>query len=245
MGFFDFLGDIVSSVVDGVVDAIDNVVNFFCGSVGSESSYKKEEADIYTTERLNEILISFTNDYLPQADDIEKTIIKDIVRYYDDLIAEVKKINKDSKQISLRRLVSAKRNIRNTIEGSIRTPLEKRMSLSDNECLTILKMKQGQDKQKAMKEFVNKVLNEALNNLVRNVKRTLHDQTDEVKEQLDGILSSRQKELSVLKEQYETLLNAKEKEEDKERICLKPALTITASKMVQNVFVLERVMKYE
>lgn len=245
MGLFDFFGDIIGGIASAVVDTIDNVIDFFCGSVGSESSYKKEEADIYTTERLNEILITFTNDYLPQADDIEKKIILSIEQYYDDLIAEVQKINGRSKSISFRRLVSAKKNIRSMIKGSIRTPLEKRMSLSDKECLEILKMKQGQDKKKAMKQFVNKVLNEALDNLVCNIKQTLHDQTDEVKEQLDGILNSRQKEFSVLKKQYKALLDEKEQEEEKEKFYLKPMLTICASKIVQYLFELERVMKYE
>ena len=241
MGFFDFIGDILYEVID----AVDNVVNYTCGPAESEISYPKEEANIYTTERLNEILISFTNTYLPQVDDIEKKVIISIEKYYDDLLAEVQKTNKQSEKLPLRRLVSAKRNIRNMIEGSIRTPLEKRMSLSDNECLAILRMTPGQDKQEAMKKFVNKVSNEALDNLVCNVKQTIHDRTDEVEEQLDSILNSQKKEVSVLEKQYKTVLDEKEQEASKEKNYLKPTLIISASKMVQNVFALDSVIKYE
>ena len=43
------------------------IQNICAERIASEKSYDKREANIYTTDRLNEILVSFSEGYLQQA----------------------------------------------------------------------------------------------------------------------------------------------------------------------------------
>ena len=231
MGFFDFLG----SVVDFVVDKAERVVDFFGDLFGGETSYEKETADVYTTERLNEILVSFTDEYLPQTSKIEFEVIKEIEKYYNDLISEVQKSNIKSEAYMQKKLKREKNEIRATILGSIRSPLEKRMSLSDRECLEILKMDSGTAKKKKMNQFVQKIIDEAFNNLVCNVEKSLREATEEVKECFENLLKDREEENAVMKNQYENLLNEKRKEVDKEKLYAEWLLTIRSLETIEQL----------
>lgn len=235
MGFFDFLGDMVGGIVSFVSDVATTVRDFFSDILGSEESYDKESADVYTTERLNEILISFTDTYFAKATEIEKKAVKEVGKYYDELSKAVTKINIQPEPLLFKRLKNQRKNIRELIMGSIKSPLEKRMSLSDRECLKILKMDSGNEKKLEMQKFVTKIINEALKNLVHRVKAALLNQTHEVEEYLVGLLKDRERGISVVKNQYEILLNQKTAEDEKEKLYIEWMMAIRSSEVIEKL----------
>lgn len=228
MGLLEWILDIA----EGVLDSVDDVVTDVFGGC---DSYEKESADIYTTERLNEVLFSFTKEYYAEAGTIETRVLKEIEKYCDSLISEVQKLNIQSETYMLSRLKTEKNKVSRFIKGSVKAPLEKRMSLSDGECLEILKMDSGKEKKEAMRNFTQKIIYEALENLSDKVKTTLREQIEDIEEYFSGILRDREKETFILKRQYELILNEKINEEKKEKIIAQGILTIYSSKMIEEM----------
>ena len=62
----------------------------------------------------------------------------------------------------------------------IKKYVQKRVSLDDIECLNILKMDSGSDKEKSMTDFSNKVLKEAINKLSERIKKSIEEQCENV-----------------------------------------------------------------
>ena len=151
--FFRAVGRTVGRVVETVGDAIGSTtisdlgwkIQDACAErVASEKSYDKKEANIYTTERLNEILVSFSEGYLQNATLLEKECIRLVEEYYDKLIGVIESAPGGTySAANLKALKNGKGRIPKTISGGIREPLAKRMSLDDTECLGILKMDAG------------------------------------------------------------------------------------------------------
>ena len=106
--------------------------------IASEKSYDKNEANIYTTDRLNEILVSFSEGYFQQATSIENSCIRIVEDYYDKLIAIIENApGVTYNKANLKALKNGKNRIAKSIVGGIKEPLAKRMSIDDSECLSI------------------------------------------------------------------------------------------------------------
>lgn len=91
MGFFRAIGRVVETVGDVIgsttISDLGWKIQDACAEkVASEKSYDKKEANIYTTDRLNEILVSFSEGYLQNATFYEKECIRLVEEYYDKLI---------------------------------------------------------------------------------------------------------------------------------------------------------------
>ncbi|WP_044976614.1 hypothetical protein [Ruminococcus sp. HUN007] len=122
--------------------------------IASEKSYDKKEANVYTTDRLNEILVSFSEGYFQQATTYENAAIKYVEDFYSQLIEMVESCPTSVPYTAnLNALKNGQKRISNVISGSIKNPLAKRMSIDDSECLSILKMESGSEKREAMTRF--------------------------------------------------------------------------------------------
>lgn len=205
--------------------------------VASERSYDKAEANIYTTERLNEILVSFSEGYFQQANAIEKNCVHIVQEYYDKLITLLGDIPCDiHNTANLKALKKAKSRISKMIMGSIKEPLAKRMSLDDYECLDILKMDAGTEKKQAMTFFTNKVINEALDNLAKNVRESLNDQIEDIQEYLNSVYEEQEKSMQMIKNHFDKMVNKQKLEQsDTEKNCVIPLYIINASKCIDTI----------
>lgn len=246
MGVFRAIGRGIGRVVEKVGDFIGSEwlsdtglsIQEACAErIASEKSYNKREANIYTTDRLNDILISFSEDYLQKATLIEQNCVKLVEEYYDRLIGLIEDAPGGTHSISnLKALKNGKRRIANTITGGIKEPLAKRMSLDDSECLKILKMDSGDDKKRSMTNFTKKVIREALNNLAKNVRVSLNDQTGDIQDYLSGMSEEQEKAMQALKERYDKMVSDNELEQrDKEKHCVMPLYITAASECVCDI----------
>lgn len=243
MGFFRALGRAIGRVVENVGDVIGSTTISDLGwkiqdacaeKVVSEKSYDKKEANIYTTDRLNEILVSFSEGYLQNATFYEKECIRLVEEYYDKLIGIIENAPGGAySAANLKALKNGKKRIAKTITGGIREPLAKRMSLDDSECLNILKMDAGAEKKNAMKNFTQKVTKEALENLANNVRESLNDQTEDIQDYLNSISEEQAKTMQALKERFDKMVNDNELEQgDKEKNCVLPVFIVDISDCV-------------
>ena len=250
MGIF---GDFVRGVGRSIGRGVEKVGDFFgsekisnfgrsiqdaCAEkISVEKSYDKKDANIYTTERLNEILVSFSEGYLQQATSIEKNCVSLVENYYDKLIDIIESAPNSAKNAAnLRILKAGKGRISKTIEGGIKDPLSKRMSLDDSECLSILKMDSGSEKKQAMTRFTRKVITEALNNLSKNVRTALSEHTEDVEDYLDCIVEEQEKAMQALKEHFDKMARDNELEQsNKENNCIMPMFLIDATECVSQI----------
>lgn len=247
MGLF---GSLVKGIGRGIGEAIEKV-GVFLGSetlmdvgcriqdacaekVASEKSYDKKEANIYTTERLNDILVAFSEGYSQEATRIEKDCIRLVQEYYDEMIGLIENTpGGDYNRANLKMLKNSRSRISKTIKGGIKEPLAKRMSLDDSECLRILKLDSGEKKKKKMKKFSKKVINEALLNLTNTVKQTLSEQTEDIQDYLSGISEEQEKAMQALKEQFDKMVKDNELEQDdKEMSCVMPLYIVDATECI-------------
>lgn len=237
------LGRAVGRGVENVGDALGSktlsgigrgIQNICAEKIASEKSYDKREANIYTTDRLNEILVSFSEGYFQQATSIENTCIRIVEDYYDKLISIIENApGVTYNKANLKALKNSKTRIAKSISGGIKDPLAKRMSIDDSECLYILKMDSGSDKKQEMTRFTQKVIKEALNNLSKNVRETLNDQTDDIQDYLNNISEEQEKEMRTLKVHFDKLISDNELEQsDKEKNCVLPLFVIDASERI-------------
>lgn len=243
MGFFSAIGRAIGRGVEKIGDffgseKISNVgrkIQDACSEkIASERSYDKREANIYTTERLNEILVSFSEGYFQQATSIENSCIRIVEEYYEKLIDIIENAQDIThNRTNLKALKTGKKRIAKSITGGIKEPLAKRMSIDDSECLSILKMDSGLEKKQAMTKFTQKVIKEALNNLSKNVRETLNEQTDDIQDYLNNISEEQERGMKTLKEHFDKLIRDDELlQSDKERSCVVPLITLEASEQV-------------
>ena len=246
MGLFGFIGRTIGRGVEKVGDFLgsEKISNFgrkiqeVCAErVSSEKSYDKREANIYTTDRLNEILVSFSEGYFQQATALEKTCIRLVEDYYDRLINIIENAPSSAHSAAnLRALRAGRGRIAKTITGGIKDPLAKRMSLDDSECLGILKMDSGLEKKQAMTNFTKKVIKEALNNLSKNVRTALTEQSEDIQDYLSSISEEQEKAMQAFKEQFDKMVKDNELEQsDKEKNCVIPLYLIDASERVADI----------
>lgn len=225
---FETAGDILGS--PRMMEAGMAIQDLCTKRVSTEASYEKTQADIYTTDRLNEILTSYSTGYYEHATSIENKCIESVEQYYDRLIAIIESVpGDDYGKASLKALKTGRARIAKKISGQIKEPLAKRMSLDDAECLAILRMDAGAEKGDAMANFCKKVMREAVNNLADRVKETLHEQVDDVLEYLNSICEEQEREMKTLKEYFDKMLtdNASEQSQ-RERNCVMPLVTLDA-----------------
>lgn len=246
MGFFKKIGRAIGRVVEKTGDILDNdrirqkgraIQDKYAERVASEKSYDKREANIYTTERLNETLISFSEGYSKMATQMENACIEKVEAYYDELIDVIENVpGSVHSSANLRALKVAKSRISKTITGRITRPLAMRMSLDDAECLSILKIDAGSEKGLVMSRFVDKVIGEALDNLARSVRISLYDCAEDIQDYLSEISEEQEMAMQALKEQFDKMVRDNTLEQsDKEKSCIQPLYLIDATECVSKI----------
>lgn len=205
--------------------------------IGSEKSYQRESANIYTTDRLNDILVSVSDGYFKQATSLEDRCIEYVEKYYDVLFQMIEDAPELSyNKANLQALKRGKNRIKQNITGGLKEPLAKRMSLDDSECLKILKMESGSEKTKAMSSFSQKVITEALNNLAEKVRLSMNEQLEDIEDYLENISDEQEKEFSLLKNKFEKMYMDGNIEVGKREIhCVQSLIIINALDMVSSI----------
>ena len=249
MGFWDFcrkIGKGIGTAIEGVGNFIGNeavagfgrsIRNACAEKVAVERSYEKQTASVRSTERLSEVLVSFSVGCLQQAETIENASIRAVENYYDALLKLLEQSSDmTGNQAGLKRLRASRTQIKRNIKGSIKNPLAKRMSLDDEECLRILKMEPGPEKGQAMSLFSQKIIESALSNTAHQVREVLDEQLEDINDYLSGIQEEQEREYKALRNQYDILAeNGVKEQSDREKSCLDPAVTIAGISIAQEL----------
>lgn len=180
-----------------VRDKVEKVKNFFRGgsrnagySAGREDSYDPEKARMEETIRINTILTEFRMSVESQSDKLEKSVLRESRKSIDSLIDYLKSVNKQEyagKQLNLNlsKIQRENRKTEDLIHGYIKKKAQKRVSLDDTECLSILKLPAGKEKEKKMTAFADQIINEAILELTDLIRESMDKQCQNLIEQIE------------------------------------------------------------
>ncbi len=184
-------------------DGIKTVVNkIFGSSSGSSSggkteSYHQDTATLEETIKVQEALSKFRSDTQSRSAKLENAIVKESRQNLDAFVDELRQCNKIKYgnrrlNINIRYIEQENRKTEDTIHGFIVKRVSKRISLDDEECKEILKLKPGKEKEKKLDQFYKKVLKEAIRELSDELRSVMETQTDNVcdriQQRIDSIL---------------------------------------------------------
>jgi hypothetical protein len=179
------------------------------------NEYNKDTASVHDTKKINEILSSYSLGLQPQADLLEKNCINEVKLYFNEILTLLGETNEKSLQTSIRKLKKALKDTEKQVQGKIKNHLAKRVSLDDSECLEILELPSGLEKERKMLNFAKKVFSESLNMLSEEIKEVVADEYEYLEEELQGkmeeIIAIAQKQHEEFKK-IEELKNANEEE---------------------------------
>lgn len=163
--------------------------------ISRQESYDASTAQLEQTIRIQEELTTFRLKCERESDELEKGALKESRKNLDDMMDFLKSINEKSYagqklKINLERLQKDNRQTEDIINGYIKKRIQKRVSLDDDECLRILKMDVGSDKEKEMTNFLNKILQESMSGLIKEINKSLKKQLENVEDQINARIDS-------------------------------------------------------
>ncbi|MGY0372334.1 hypothetical protein [Clostridium sp. JNZ J1-5] len=199
----------LQNIGQGIQSACEDVSK----DTGKTDRYDKERARLEETKRINMILTEFSLKLEKKADEIECTAINESKVYFKELMNELHK-SKANTGINVSRIERTMSRVEREIKGNLKTYISKRVSIDDSECLQVLKLDAGSSKENKMRKFSEKILQQGLNNLVKDVKVVIKEQndilTDVIGEKLEDIKFNLDKQI----EEFNLLEDSKSKTEE-------------------------------
>lgn len=156
-----------------IQSACAEVVSTTAEDIGSSEIYVEGSSSVTDTKYINQILSKFTLELETYSDDIESNVLVEAMFYFDELVDHLQKSNQTNFNVSA--LVIYRQKLEERVKGSFKSYLAKRVSLSDDECMEILKLEPSKKKESLMKNFGRKVLTEAATNLKEDLELLLND----------------------------------------------------------------------
>lgn len=204
---YGFLTELIIKAAEKIYDKI-NKTNEDVGN----SKELEDNSSITLIERLNELLYSYVDNYKEIAKNYEVEILNKVNSYFKELIILLKESPEINNEIILI-LEQKQDNIVKKIPYKIMDVVEKRISLDDIECRKILMLPASENKRKMMKNYCDKVLDEANEKLAENVSLVLNEQKDMLSSFFEDIMEKKERSLKNI-HQFLIDLEVKKKQQD-------------------------------
>lgn len=199
MGFFSDLWDGVKSVGKAVGRAIGGAIKGV-GSwlgltdeqaqqtsqrVGETESYDRDNATMAETMRINSELSEFKNVAGREARRMEERLIDECEDVFDKLIDSIDEINnKTTLNLPVNTIRRDSKKLIKSIKGSIENEVIPKISIDDSKCSAILKLSAGSEKQRQMKDFIDKTSHNAIKKMQENLNDALQSNIESIQEKI-------------------------------------------------------------
>lgn len=199
MGFFSDLWDGVKSVGRAVGRAIGGAIKGV-GSwlgltdeqaqqtsqrVGETESYDRDNATMAETMRINSELSEFKNVAGREARRMEERLIDECEDVFDKLIDSIDEINnKTTLNLPVNTIRRDSKKLIKSIKGSIENEVIPKISIDDSKCSAILKLSAGSEKQRQMKDFIDKTSHNAIKKMQENLNDALQSNIESIQEKI-------------------------------------------------------------
>nr|WP_302656199.1 hypothetical protein [uncultured Agathobaculum sp.] len=198
---------------------------------GETREYDRDTATESETEKVADILSDFSLGLKSQAQSLETKATSRVEQYFDVIITALQEVIGDT--VAVRSLKLQKKMITQNIHGKLGEVLSRRVALTDNECLKILNMPKGQEKERAMNRFGQKVIREGLNSLADSVSQSLDAVNQAVTDELNDLSAQQKHALEAMSAKLQQMMNKNSGDTNaRESGMLEPANTLSASELV-------------
>ena len=198
-------------VIATAVGVIKGVISRRSKDVGRSSSYDNETSSISETERINELLSSYSEDVSFEARKNEKKILRDINETYDEMLYKLQ-MDDVLDKTNIDRLKRDRNKIESLCRGGIEKHINKRFSIDDSECLEILKMSRGIRKENRMNEFSKNVMSEGIRILSNDIKKYVESDQDLIYSIIREKYNENNAKIIKEKKAYEEIIKLQEKD---------------------------------
>lgn len=206
MGFFDFLCDIGSAIVETtvravgwVVDKVDDAVTWVSDKLGGSGPYSG--TSVQETVDVEKELSKFRESINGQAMDVEEKSISEIMSQFNAFIREL-----EAHYPSLVAAVKKEqRNVTSSLKGAIVDYARKHISENDPDFRKVLEMKPGSEKKTKLREETDRILRDAQASFDRKLSKAIKGLNEELSERLENELAAKERQLKEETSQYKEL----------------------------------------
>ncbi len=180
-------------IIDKVIKAAKvlwNIVSMIPAKAAAKVDSVDKKSSIDDIEHIIEIFADFKEQVHIKAVEIENAANEEINFYIEELKSVLFE-NRDKVSmygIRISRIEKKIDKIATSINGRIDCEISKRVSLDNVECGNIMKMLPGTKKEKAMSEFLNLTIREAVADYFTDFKESIEEIYDEVEEEVIGVV---------------------------------------------------------
>lgn len=146
--------------------------------IGDSDSFRIKEASAQKIQKMNEELLSYSKLYSKQATNLENDVFEEMSDVLDNILDSLNdikniKINEKKIKIDIRSIKREMNKFKKQNTGVFINEIHRALSIDNRECLSILEMGAGKEKEKAMKNFLGSILKKELDSLANLMKETL------------------------------------------------------------------------
>lgn len=203
--------------------------------VGKTKQTNVDNCEISDLAEINSIFNEFILSIESRVNRIEKSIQDEMYYYLDELVEFFNDNNDRLKEKGIR-ITTIKRKIekiKRSINGNLKKEISKNISLDNYECKQIIKMIPGERKTNRMNEFLELTLNNAIENLIMDIKEVIEEIMDDIEDCVFNSIEILNKDIKNQAIVLENLDNHNNKNvEEKESIIEKSILNILISELV-------------
>lgn len=231
-GFVEKIGKLTgNTTIEKAGQKIKDACSETSRRTGETREYDRDTASERETERVADILSGFSLGLQKQANSLENEATSRVEQYFDIIITALQEVIGDT--AAVRSLKFQKTVITRNIHGKLGEVLSRRVSLTDNECLKILNIPKGQEKERAMNRFGQKVIGEGLNSLADSVSQSLDAVNQAVTDELNDLSAQQKHALEAMSAKLQQMMNKNSGDTNaRESGMLEPANTLSASELV-------------
>lgn len=200
---FPPIGGGTGGTIGKIVKVIKTLIGIF--KKPSEEAGKTDSSDsLENIERITQIFSDFKEQVHSRAMEIERAVESEVAYYVEELqeilIENSEKVTKYG--IHTRRIERQIEKISARAKGIIDNELSKKVSLDNAECREIIKMIPGAKKEKAMADFFERTVSNALDTCCTELHSNLNEIYDDVEVEVIGAVEYIQKQTERLQESF-------------------------------------------
>lgn len=220
-----------SKIVEDAGRALQDICRETSQRTGQTKGYDQNTATESETVQIADILAGFSLGLKAQAQTIEQQAKQEVENYFNQIITAMAGVLGEN--AAIRNLKSQKTLIIQGIDHKLINILAQRVSLTDQECLNILKMGAGAEKEQKMEAFGRKVIQEGLDSLCDSLESAFSGVCSTIEDEINALAEQEKSDLQRLVDQLGEITKKRMKDVgNKEEDMLSPAQKLAASEFV-------------
>lgn len=254
MGLFSFIGRAVGKVTGAIakgagkaIEKLGDITNSgtlwnigwsmqdagdrLAGNIGRSSSYDSSAPDLQQTFDLNKEFAEYAKEIGDKSDELEQKILVSIRGTFDELNRQAED---EELSMDINTLKREQNECINNMKGVLKNHISKRVSLDDRDCLKIMEMQPGPNKEYEMKRFRDKVFIEGKVNLQKAVDTSVRKMYSDFWENFDGMMSEAESSVAKTKDVL-SRISQKDNTATREYATMEAESVILGTKLVEHI----------